>query len=202
MKLGNAVKPLRPNIQFQSSITMNRKNTPALIIGWIALVFGLAQVTHAADRNPAAASSQQTGTITGTVSNTATRNLLEGAKVEATALGLRTLTDNTGRFVLTGVPSGTHEIVVSYIGLDPLRSQVVVAAGQRAVRDFELTSSIYRLEAFKVTGEREGDALAITAQRNANNVKNIVAMDSFGNLPNMSAGEVVMRLPGIAGNPT
>ena len=63
-------------------------------------------------------------------------------------------------------------------------------------------ADIYTLEAFKVTGEREGDALAITAQRNADNVKNIVAMDSFGNLPNMSAGEVVMRLPGIAGNPT
>src|SRR6185436_14955829 len=101
--------------------------------------------------------------------------LLEGAKVEVPALGATALTDNTGRYVLSGVPVGTHELVVSYIGLDPSRAQVVVAAGQRAVRDFELSSGIYRLDAFKVTGEREGDALAITAQRNAQNVKNIVA---------------------------
>jgi TonB-dependent receptor len=144
----------------------------------------------------------EAASITGSVSNTATRNLLEGAKVEVPALGLKALTDNTGRYVLTGVPAGTHDISVSYIGLDSSTGQVTVGAGQRAVRDFELSSGIYRLDAFKVTGEREGDALAITAQRNASNVKNIVAMDSFGNLPNMSAGEVVMRLPGIAGSPT
>src|SRR5688572_1171323 len=65
-----------------------------------------------------------------------------------------------------------------------------------------MTAGIYKLEAFKVTGEREGGAAAITEKRNADNVKDVVAMDSFGNLPNMSAGEVVMRLPGVAGSPT
>jgi len=142
------------------------------------------------------------GVVVGTVSNSATRNLLEGAKVELPQLGLSTLTDNTGRFVLSGVPAGDHEIIVSYLGLDTVRAPVKVAAGQRVARDFDLTTAIYQMQAFTVTGEREGDAAAITAQRNADNVKNIVAMDSYGNLPNMSAGEVVMRLPGIAGNPT
>jgi hypothetical protein len=42
----------------------------------------------------------------------------------------------------------------------------------------------------------------ITEKKNADNVKDIISMDSFGNLPNMSAGEVVMRLPGVAGSPT
>ena len=142
------------------------------------------------------------GTITGSVSNAATGKFLEGAKIEVPQLGLTTFTDNTGRFLLPSVAAGAHDVVVSYIGLDPVRNPVTVAAGQRAVRDFSLTTGIYMLQEFRVTGEREGDALAITAQRNADNVKNIVAMDSFGNLPNMSAGEVVMRLPGIAGNPT
>ncbi|MSU49683.1 MAG: TonB-dependent receptor [Opitutus sp.] len=104
--------------------------------------------------------------------------------------------------MLTGVPAGTHELTATYIGLDAMRSTVNVAAGQRAVRDFDLTTGIYKLEAFKVTGEREGAAAAITEKRNADNVKDVVAMDSFGNLPNMSAGEVVMRLPGVAGSPT
>jgi iron complex outermembrane receptor protein len=142
----------------------------------------------------------ETGVVTGSVNNAGTGNLLEGAKVEIPALGLVTLADNTGRYVLSGVPAGTHEIVASYLGLDAARSSVVVGAGQRAVRDFDLTSGIYKLQEFKVTGEREGSAAAITAQRNADNVKNIVAMDSFGNLPNMSAGELAIRLPGVAGN--
>lgn len=143
-----------------------------------------------------------TGVVSGSVSNTATGNLLPGARVEITGLGRTALVDDTGRYVFTDVPAGTHELVASYIGLDTLRAQVVVTSGGRAERSFELTTGIYKLAAFKVTGDREGDAAALTSQRNAENLKNVVAMDSFGNLPNMSVGEVVMRLPGMAGSPT
>jgi TonB-dependent receptor len=151
---------------------------------------------------PASLTAAEAGVIAGTVSNAATGNLLEGARVTIKALGISGFADNTGRYVLTGVPAGTHELEVSYIGLDTVQAQVVVAAGGRAERNFDLTTGIYKLEAFKVTGEREGDAAALTLQRNAENVKNVVSMDSFGNLPNMSAGEVVARLPGVAGSPT
>ncbi|MBL9199846.1 MAG: TonB-dependent receptor [Opitutaceae bacterium] len=157
----------------------------------ILLLCGLGATVRAADGG---------ATLAGTVSNAATGNLLPGAKVEISALGLAAFADATGRYLLVGVPAGSHELTASYTGLDSMRATVSVAAGQRAVRDFDLTTGIYRLDAFKVTGEREGSAAAITAQRNADNVKNVVAMDSFGNLPNMSAGELAIRLPGIAGN--
>ncbi|MEY4004426.1 MAG: hypothetical protein RLZZ221_522 [Verrucomicrobiota bacterium] len=140
------------------------------------------------------------GVIAGTVSNTATGNLLEGARVSVPALGVEVLTDATGLYVLSNLPAGSHELVVSYIGLDPVRASVAVAAGQRASRNFDLTTGIYKMQEYRVTGEREGGAAAITAQRNADNVKNIVAMDSYGNLPNMNAAEVAIRLPGVAGN--
>ncbi|MBL9201658.1 MAG: TonB-dependent receptor [Opitutaceae bacterium] len=151
---------------------------------------------------PFLARAADSGVVSGVVSNTQTRNTLEGARVELPKLGLSTLTDGTGRYSFSGVPAGAHEIAVTYIGLDRQAGVVNVAAGQRALRDFELTSGIYKLDAFKVTGEREGNAAMITEKRNADNVKDIIAMDSFGYLPNMSAGEVVMRLPGVAGSPT
>ena len=140
------------------------------------------------------------GTVTGTISNAATRNLLEGARVEVPRLGLSALTDGTGRYVLTDVPDGTHELVASYLGLDPARATVTVAGAVAATRSFDLTAAIYRLDTFTVTGEREGNAAALTAQRNAPNVKNVVALDAYGNLPNMNAGEVAIRLPGVAGS--
>jgi iron complex outermembrane recepter protein len=157
-----------------------------------ALLIAMANGANAAD----------TGSISGVVNNTATGNLLEGARVAIPQLGLTVFTDNTGRYVVNNVPSGAHEIVVSYIGLDPARALVTVSPSRRTQRDFDLSTQIYTLDAFRVVGEREGDAAAITAQRNAENVKNMVSMDSFGNLPNMSAGEVVKRLPGVAGSPT
>ena len=148
------------------------------------------------------ASTAHAATLTGNISNVATGNLLEGAQVAVPSLGLSALTDNTGRYVLPSLPAGTHEVVVTYVGLDPARTTVTVNDSASTTRNFDLTSVVYKLDAFKVTGEREGGAAAITAQRNAENVKNIVAMDSFGNLPNMNAAEVAIRLPGVAGNPS
>jgi iron complex outermembrane receptor protein len=171
-------------------------NTPPLLpqllrLAWLGTLIFL-RTAYAADP----------GTITGTITNSATRNTLEGAAVSIPALSLTSLSDNAGRYTLNSVPAGTHQLVVTYLGLDTMRETVVVTAGSSATRNFDLTSGIYKLDVFTVTGEREGNAAQITEKRNADNVKDVFAMDSFGYLPNMSAGEVVMRLPGVAGAPT
>ena len=141
-----------------------------------------------------------TGRITGQVSNGATRALLEGAAVEITPLGRRTLTDNLGRFTFDQLPAGAHPVSVTYIGLNREERLVPVAAGQQVSMTFDLGSDVYRLEQFNVTGEREGNAAALTAQRNADSVKSVVALDAYGNLSNSEAGELLIRLPGIAGS--
>ena len=164
-------------------------------ITWLALAFAVV-----AAGSLASAQTAGSGTITGNVGNAATGNLLEGARVEIPQLGLSTLTSDAGRYVLSGVPAGNHEVVATYIGLDPIRDTVTVSAGQSVTRNFDLTTGIYQLEAFTVSGEREGNAAAITAQRNAPNVKNVVAIDAYGNLPNMNASELAVLLPGVAGN--
>ena len=156
-------------------------------------VFGLMPTqTHAGQPVDAAA-----GSVTGSVTNRTTGNGLEGAKVEIAPLRVSGLVDKTGRYVLAGVPAGTHEVTVSYWGLESVRATQTVVAGQRHTLDFELTSSIYVLEAFKVAGEKEGNAAAITRQRNAESLKNVVAMDAYGNLPNLDATELAFRLPGV-----
>lgn len=108
-----------------------------------------------------------TGVITGTVSNVGTGNLLEGAKVEVPKLGLTVLSDKTGRFVISNVPAGAYDVVATYLGLDPVSNPVTAVDGQRAVRDLKLTTSVYTLQEFRVAGEREGGAAAITAERTA-----------------------------------
>ena len=177
---------------------MKRIHLFVLVI-WFALAMAPGGAAQDATRN---VSSPAPGTaiLTGTVSNTATGNLLEGARVELPQLGLLALSDNTGRYTLPAVPAGTHEVHVSYLGLDSIRAQVTTTAGLRTTRDFDLTTAIYKMDQFKVIGEREGDASAITAQRNAENLKNVAATDSFGNLSNMNAGEVAIRLPAVAPN--
>ena len=121
------------------------------------------------------AASLTAATLVGNISNVATGNLLEGARVAVPALGLSALSDYTGQYTLGPLPPGTHEVLVSYTGLDTVRAQVVITDATITTRHFDLTADIYKLDAFKVVGEREGGAAAITTQRNADNVKNVVA---------------------------
>jgi len=197
----NSLHPIEtPKCRIAANRRTRQINTLTVILAWATL---LGPISRAQSGPPASATAVTPGTgtavITGTVANSATGNMLAGARVEIPALRVEILTDGSGGYSLSGLPAGSHEVFVYYTGLDTSRQVVDVGGGQRVRNNFDLTSSIYQLQEFKVSGEREGNALAITAQRNAQNVKNVVALDAFGNLPNMSAGELAIRLPGVAG---
>ncbi|MBI5767437.1 MAG: TonB-dependent receptor [Verrucomicrobia bacterium] len=143
-----------------------------------------------------ATAADATGTISGIVTNKTTGNGLIGAKIEIPAARLTALVDNTGRYLLN-VPAGTHELVVTYTGLDTQNATLSVTGGQNIVRNFEMSSSVYMLDAFKVASVKEGLSSAMTQQRNANNLVNIASMDALADLPNMNATELAIRLPGV-----
>ena len=164
-----------------------------------ALAFGPVFVVQGQSPAGSEARGAAPGGFAGTVGNQQTSRMLEGARVEIPSLGRVILTARDGSFSAPDLPAGTHEVVVTYTGLDAVRKEVTIVAGQVTVERFEMTSDVYQLPEFQVAGEREGNALALTLQRNAPNVKNVVALDAFGNLPNMSAGELAIRLPGVAG---
>lgn len=104
---------------------------------------------------------QATGTIAGSVSNSATGQNLEGAEVTLSPGDQSTLTSRDGRFVLSGVAPGTYTLTARYSGLDPKTLEARVTADGTATYDLGLTSSVYQLEKFVVEGEREGNALAL-----------------------------------------
>jgi TonB-dependent receptor len=147
------------------------------------------------------ARSEGTGSISGLVNSVSTGNALQGATVEIPALNRRTFTDNSGRFVLSGLPLGSHEVVLTYVGLEERREQVTATSGPPRLNVFELTADdAIIMDKYTVASEREGNALALTSQRNAPNLKNVVAMDGFGTIPNMGVGEFLLRLPGVTPN--
>jgi TonB-dependent receptor len=146
-----------------------------------------------------AAPSATTGDITGIVSNVGAGSVLHEARVEIPLLRKMMLTDEVGRFTFTDLEPGEYALEVSYLGLDRHRTTVRVVAGETAMANIDLTSEIYKLEAFVVTGEREGNAAALTRQRSSENLKNVVSMDAFGDLANDNPGDLLIRLPGVAG---
>lgn len=142
------------------------------------------------------ASAQTNGVVSGQVSNAATAAFLDGAEVSAEGTSRSTTTDREGQFELS-LPPGMATLVVRYTGLEPYRVTVDVKPGARVVQNVQMSSGIYKMEAFNVAGIREGSAQAITRQREAPNVKNVVASDSFGNIADGNIGDFLQQLPGI-----
>lgn len=140
-------------------------------------------------------------TLTGIVSNEATGTLLEAATVEVQPINIITRTDQIGRFDVPRLPYGTYQVTVSYTDLETQTKTVeLTAENSSASLNFPLTSKIYQLETFVVAGEREGHAASIARQQAAENVKTVVAIDSYGFLANDNPADLLIRLPGITGN--
>ena len=140
---------------------------------------------------------QTTGVVSGRVSNAGTSAYLDGAEVTLEPGGLSTLTSITGEFIFPSVPAGTYTLTAAYTGLDRKSERIVVGAGGSSAHEIQLTSTVYQLDKFVVAGEREGNAAAITSQRNADNVKTVMASDAFGNVADLNIGNFIMRMPGV-----
>jgi hypothetical protein len=136
------------------------------------------------------------GSLIGRVTNAATGKPLEGARVELKETGRVTDVDSTGEYRFTDVAPGAVTVSVSYTGLNTVDDTVSVKSGAPTRHDVGLTADIYRLSKFVVSGEREGNAMAIQLQRKSDGVQNIVSTDAFGSLAGNPA-DLIMRLPGV-----
>jgi len=170
----------------------------------------LAPAPLPAQPTPARSSGNAVGVIEGRVFNAATGSTLANARVTVDGSAREAFTDDAGAFRLTGVPSGPARVSVTYLGMEPQRAEVMVAAGAEARRDFELqlaraggapaADRTVKLDAFNVVEAREMSAQAISMneQRNAPNIKNVVAIDEFGDRGAENIGEFLLFLPGVS----
>ncbi|HEU4632199.1 MAG TPA: SusC/RagA family TonB-linked outer membrane protein [Gemmatimonadaceae bacterium] len=119
-----------------------RRFVPAALLALAAL---LATPGHAA--------AQATGQIGGTVTDSSSGTPIVGALVSVMGTTLGASTGADGRYLVTGVPAGTHTVQVRRLGFTPRNvPQVVVTAGQRATVDVRLRPTALQLEAVVTTG--------------------------------------------------
>jgi TonB-dependent SusC/RagA subfamily outer membrane receptor len=95
---------------------------------------------------------QQTGSLTGRVTNIANGTAVDGAQVFVGQLNLGTLSRADGRYLLTNIPVGTHQITVERIGFRPETRSVTVGATAAVVADFALTEMVFAMDEIVVTG--------------------------------------------------
>ena len=148
-----------------------------------------------------------TGLIEGRVLNAASGAYVEGARITVEGTALETFTDDSGRYLLAGVPAGEARVRVFYTGAPPSLTTVRVTVGQTATHDISLAAGtttaargdIVKLAQFTVGESREmsGAAIAINEQRFAASIKNVVSTDEFGAVAEGNVTEFLKYLPGV-----
>jgi TonB-dependent receptor len=152
---------------------------------------------------PAFAQADSTGTITGRVFNSVSKEYIRDAEIQVEGTGIQVPSGTSGAYTLSRVPAGEQTLRVSYAGLPPVTTKVTVTAGQTTVQEIEIGGApaaegkTIELETFRVVAEVDGNAKALQRQKNSMNLSRSVASDSFGNVTEGNVGEFLKFLPGV-----
>jgi len=172
-----------------------RRALPVLPLACALLGGTLPSITNA--QSAVTSAEQGSGVITGRVANSGTGQYLPNAVVIVNGTKLEARTSEDGYFRISGLNAGSYTVTAAYSGLEAETKTIVIGSGENQTVDFGLTSDIYMLGEFVVSSEREGSARATQEQREATNIKSIVAADSFGNMVDGNIGELMKNLPGV-----
>jgi iron complex outermembrane receptor protein len=149
-----------------------------------------------------AAQSTTTGIVEGRVLNSVTGSYLGNARISIEGSALATTTDVNGAYRLVALPKGEVRVRASYVGMEPKSAVAVVSPGETTTLDFELvrTGEIVVMSELTVIASREMNAqtLALNEQRNAPNIKNVVAFDEYNYHGQGNVGDLLKFIPGMS----
>ena len=138
------------------------------------------------------------GKITGTVTDSNTGNFLPGANVMIKDTQFGSATGREGYYRIENVPPGTYTLTVSYIGYQDFETEVTVPAKGVVKQDIKLQISYVEMEEVVVEGLRQGQRKALSQQKTAPNIKNVMAQEEMERFPDMNTAEALQRIPGIS----
>ena len=132
----------------------------ALVAG---VVMGLALVTVTAS----AGAAQEGGVVVGQVTDSTTQAPLRGAQVYVVGTAVGAITDDDGRYRLTGVPVGDRVIRVQLIGYAEAEQRLTITAGSTQTLNLRVRATAVELTPVVVTAlgiERQEKSLGYAVQ--------------------------------------
>jgi len=153
-------------------------------VSTIIILISLAQFIYAAN-------------ISGKVTGASSGDFLPGANVMLDGTNFGTSSDRSGNFNINNVPEGDYTLKVTYVGYSDFEETVTIGSAP-ITKDISLSVDYVAMEAVNVNGLAQGQAKALSQQRSAGNIKNVVSRDQMEKFPDQNVADVLQRLPGIA----
>ena len=144
------------------------------------------------------AQSDSHGVIAGRATDAAAGSPLPGANLTLAGTDIGGVSDWNGHFEIRRIPSGSYQLIATYIGTEPVTTSVDVRSGETSHIDIQLAQTALSLEGMLVEGSREGQARALNLQQSADNISNVVAAELIGRFPDSNIAEALQRVPGLS----
>lgn len=135
------------------------------------------------------------GAIRGRVVDTE-ENTLPGASVYIENLKTGVISDVDGFYTLANLKPGTYTVRVTYVGYSPVEMTVTVPEGRTLEKDIVLNDGL-ELQEVQVVGVFGQERKALSMQKNAMGVMNVVSADQVGKFPDSNIGDALKRINGI-----
>ncbi|HRD53535.1 MAG TPA: carboxypeptidase-like regulatory domain-containing protein [Flavobacteriales bacterium] len=142
----------------------------------------------------------QKGTVSGTITT------MEGSKLQPMPFvnvalkgtGTGATTDLDGNFSFAA-DAGTHTLLVSFVGYEPVERAITVTAGATTRANVELKGQAIAIEQVEVvsTKRTETEAAVVMETRKSEQVVNGVGREQISKGQDRTAGDVVKLIPGV-----
>jgi TonB-linked SusC/RagA family outer membrane protein len=145
----------------------------------------------------------QSGTIRGTVTDSATAFPIEGALVTVVGTSLQAQTNPSGQYRISGVSSGDVQVRVQLIGYAPAEQAVTVPNGGETTVDFTLAAGVAQLEEIVSVGYGStvrGELSTAVSSVNSDQIANQPIASIDGALQGKAPGVAVIQNAGNPGN--
>jgi len=132
------------------------------------------------------------GTIRGTVTSAETHAPIAHARVAVENIDRVAISDERGAYVLRDVPVGSHTLVVTALGREPLRQPATVAAGATVTQDLALARGSLLLSSVVVSATRT----ATEASEVASTV-NVLTPELIETSPARESQDLLREIPAV-----
>lgn len=168
---------------------VSRRTRMPLIAACLIAVFALVCEAPAVR-----AQADQTGTVVGVVSDSATSAGISNAAIAVEQTKFGAIADQAGHYRVSGLPAGTYTIVARRIGSTARRQSVTVVAGQETTADFSLRAATRSLDEIVITGTVAGEQ----SRSLGNVVSKIAAPEVLERSQSPELGDLLKsRAPGV-----